>query len=43
MAIYGQLARRVFSHKISLKVNTIVMQAVLLVFVWLVQVTVVME
>ena len=43
MAIRAQLAHRVLSHKMSLKVNTTVVQAVLLVPVWLVQVTVVME
>ena len=43
VAIHVQLAHRVLSHKTSLKVNTTVVQAVLLVPVWLVQVTVVME
>ena len=43
VVICVQLARRVLSHKMSLKVNTTVMQAMLLVPVWLVQVTVVME
>ena len=43
VAICGQLARRVLSHKMSLKVNTTVVQAMLLVPVWLVQVTVVVE
>ena len=43
VAIYAQLVHRVLSYKMSLKVNTTVVQAMLLILVWLVQVTVVME